>query len=363
MNEDKSTRYRRLQRRASMASAAVTAAFLLLFLVSGAAAAFRDALGGSSWLAALSFTVVLVVLVEVLQAPFAYYKGITLERRYGLTSQTATQWAVDYVRAAQIGLVLALAGVMVLRAAIGLLDARWWMAAAVAAVAMLAVIALVAPVVLLPLFYTFTPLDRPGLEARIRSLASRAGVPVLGVYTWRLADRTRKANAALAGLGATRRILISDTLLAEHSDDEIEVVLAHEIAHHVHRDLWSSLAVEGLLIAAGLYAAERVLGAVTGSFGLTGRGDVAALPALLLAAGATILVLRPVANALSRAHERRADRYALEATGNTAAFISAMKRLGAQNLAEEEPPRLVELLFYTHPPMAARIAAARAFKA
>jgi STE24 endopeptidase len=174
-----------------------------------------------------------------------------------------------------------------------------------------------------------------------------------------MADKTRKANAALAGLGATRRILISDTLLAEHSDDEIEVVLAHELAHHVHRDLWSSLAMEGLLLAAGFYAADRVLDRATGVFGLTGKTDIAALPLLVLSAAAVMVLLRPFANALSRRHERRADRYALDATGNTAAFISAMKRLGAQNLAEEQPPRLVELLFYTHPPMAARIAAAQ----
>jgi STE24 endopeptidase len=359
VNEDKSTRYCRLQRRASLCSAASAAIALLLFLISGGSAAFRDALGGSTWLALLPFTVVLVVVIEVLQAPFAYYKGVTLERRYGLSAQTAAQWTVDHVRAAQVGLVLALIAASILWASMWLVPDAWWIAAAAAAVVVLALVARAAPVLLLPLFYDFTPLDRPALVGRIQALAARAGVPVIGVYTWRMADKTRKANAALAGLGATRRILISDTLLAEHSDDEIEVVLAHELAHHVHRDLWSSLAMEGLLLAAGFYAADRVLDRATGVFGLTGKPDIAALPLLVLSAAAVMVLLRPFANALSRRHERRADRYALDATGNTAAFISAMKRLGAQNLAEEQPPRLVELLFYTHPPMAARIAAAQ----
>lgn len=359
MNEDKSTRYRRLQRRASLGSAASAATVLLLVLVSGGSAAFRDALGGSSWLALLPFTVVLAVVLEVSQAPFAYYKGVTLERRYGLSAQTAAQWTVDHVRAAQLGLVLALIAASVLWVSMRLVPGAWWLAAAGAAVLLLALVARAAPVVLLPLFYDFAPLDRPALVARIQALAARAGVPVIGVYTWRMADKTRKAHAALAGLGATRRILLSDTLLAEHTDDEIEVVLAHELAHHVHRDLGSSLAMEGLLLVAGFYAADRVLERATGAFGLTGKTDIAALPVLVLSAAAVMVLLRPLTNAVSRAHERRADRYAIEATGNATAFISAMKRLGAQNLAEEQPPRLVELLFYAHPPMAARIAAAR----
>jgi STE24 endopeptidase len=215
--------------------------------------------------------------------------------------------------------------------------------------------------VLLPLFYTFTPLDRPALTARLLALAERAGTPVLGVFEWRLSDRTRKANAALAGIGATRRILLSDTLLAEHSDEEIEVILAHELAHHVHRDIWSAVALEAALIAAGLFLADRLLSVFAGSFGLRGKADIAALPLLVLATGGVSLALLPLANAFSRSHERRADRYALDTTRNAGAFISAMRRLAAQNLAEERPSRLVETLFHSHPSTSARIAAAESW--
>jgi STE24 endopeptidase len=215
-----------------------------------------------------------------------------------------------------------------------------------------------APLLLLPIFYDFKPLDRADLVARLVQLADRAGARVMGVFEWRLGDKTRKGNAALTGIGQTRRIIISDTILAEHSDEEIEVILAHELAHHVHRDIWKGIALETTLIALGFYLADRLLAALAGSFGLTGKGDVAALPLLLLAAGAVSLTLLPVANALSRAHERSADLYALEMTRNAPAFVSAMKRLAAQNLAEEHPSRLVQMLFYTHPPVSARIDAA-----
>jgi Zn-dependent protease with chaperone function len=117
--------------------------------------------------------------------------------------------------------------------------------------------------------------------------------------------------------------------------------------------------VEALLLTLGLYVADRVLGAAVGVFGIAGKDDVAAVPVLVLTVGAVSILCMPVALALSRMHERRADRYALDLTNNAAAFISAMKRLGIQNLAEERPTRLVEILFYSHPPIAARLDAAR----
>src|SRR4029079_10209514 len=116
-----------------------------------------------------------------------------------------------------------------------------------------------APVLLLPLFYTVKPLDRDTLRLRLLALAERAGARVFGVYEWGLGAKTKKANAALAGIGGTRRILVSDTMLAEYSDDEIEVVLAHELAHHVYGDIWKGLIFEGVLILGGFLAAARLL--------------------------------------------------------------------------------------------------------
>jgi STE24 endopeptidase len=220
----------------------------------------------------------------------------------------------------------------------------------------------VAPVLLLPLFYTVKPLDRDSLRTRLLALADRAGARVLGAYEWGLGDKTKKANAALAGLGGTRRILVSDTMLAEYSDDEIEVVLAHEIAHHVHGDIWKGILFQSALMLAGFYLASLVLRAMTARAGLRGVDDVAGLPLLLLAAGAVSLIMVPAAHAMSRAFERSADRFALDLTRNPGAFITAMRRLGAQNLAEEHPSRLVQWLFYSHPPLRERIASAETFK-
>ena len=366
MNEDKATRYQRSRRRASVSGTVLAATWLLLLLVTGWSTWLREVaetLAGPSFiLTVICYVILVAVLSEAAQLPLAFYQGVILERRYALSTQTTARWWIDHLKAGGLGLAFAVVGALVVWSLLRWSPDYWWLAASFCFVCFLVVLAQVGPVLLLPVFYTFKPLQRPTLGARLVRLAERAGARVLGVFEWQLGDRTRKANAVLAGIGRTRRILLSDTLLAEHSDDEIEVVLAHELAHHVHHDIWKALALEAILILLGFYLSDRVLGAAVGHFGLAGRDDIAGLPLLILVGGAVSLALLPLANALSRAHERRADRYALEMTGNTEAFASAMRRLAIQNLAEDRPSKLVEILFYSHPPVATRLEAARAWE-
>jgi Zn-dependent protease with chaperone function len=366
VNEDKATRYHRLRRRAGLCATALGAAVLLVLIVSGHSASLRDIAAalaaGSFLLTVVVYVVILAVVSEAVQLPLAFYQGVTLERRYGLSTESTAQWWLDRLKANAVGLVLAVIGALIVCYLLRWNPRYWWVAAAVSFGLILVVLAQLAPVLLLPLFYTVRPLQRRELADRLVALAHRAGARVLGAFEWQLSDRTRKANAALAGIGRTRRILLSDTLLAEHSDDEIEVILAHELAHHVHHDIWTGIAIEVALLTLGLFVTDRVLDASTGRFGLSGKADVAVLPILVLTGGVVSLVLLPLVNAVSRAHERRADRYALDMTNNADAFMTAMRRLSAQNLAEERPSRLVELLFHSHPSIAARLEAARAWQ-
>ena len=366
-NEDKATRYHRLQRRASILGTVLTAAVLALVLFTGTSAAIRNLVSGwfgpSFVLTVIGYVVVLGIVLELVGLPLAFYRGVTLERRYDLSTQTTGRWWIDHLKAGAISLVFAAITALIVLSLIRWDPERWWISAAIVFTVILVLLAQLAPVLLMPLFYDITPLTKDALRDRLLALANKAGTHIAGVFEWRLSDRTKKANAALAGIGRTRRILLSDTLLAEHPDDEIEVILAHELAHHVYRDIWSAIVIETVLIGLGCFAADRVLAMFAMSAGLEGKGDVAGVPLLVLAAGAVSLALMPVSNALSRAHERRADRYALKMTRNAPAFIAAMRRLAAQNLAEEEPSRLVQVLFHTHPPITARIAAARRFEA
>jgi STE24 endopeptidase len=373
MNEDKASRYHRLKRQASVASLAWTLALLAGLLWTSASLSLRTlaerstvVLGVSAgWQASLTvvmYVALLSVVAEAGSLPLAIYSDFLLERRYGLSNERLSRWLVDQAKSFALGLLLGCGGAAILYALIRYSPERWWLPAGAVFALIIVGLANVAPVLLLPLFYRVKPLDRESLRTRLLSLAERADARVLGAYEWGLSDKTKKANAALAGIGATRRILVSDTMLAEYSDEEIEVVLAHELAHHVHGDIWKGILFQCVLILAGFYLGARVLGGLAGVFSLRGVADIAGLPLLLLAAGGVSLVMLPLAHALSRGFERNADRFALALTRNPGAFISAMRRLAAQNLAEEHPSMLVQWLFHSHPPVHERIAAAQSYK-
>jgi STE24 endopeptidase len=372
MNEDKASRYHRLKRWSHVVSLGWTLVLFVGLLWSGASIALRDAaeraatsiVGQSGWHAGVTVVVYvgfLLLLNEIGGLPISLYSGFLLEHRYGLSNERAGGWLVDQLKSFALGFMLSAGTATIVYAAIRYSPQRWWMPAGLALAAIVTGLTNIAPVLLLPIFYRVTPLDRESLRLRLVALADRAGATVLGAYEWGLGEKTRKANAALAGLGTTRRILISDTMLAEYTDDEIEVVLAHELGHHVHGDLWKGIVFESALILVGLYVAARVLAGLAPVLGFRGSADAAGMPALVLATGAVSFVMLPIAHAMSRAFERSADRFALDLTRNPAAFVSAMRRLAAQNLAEEQPSRLVQMLFYSHPPVRERIAAAQGF--
>ncbi|HEX4347986.1 MAG TPA: M48 family metallopeptidase [Vicinamibacterales bacterium] len=368
MNEDKATRYNRLKRRTSVISVAWSVLLFTAMAASPASVALRRAAqsaAGSrpdSPLTLLIYVVALIIVNEIGSLPIGFYGGFLVERHYGLSNERLGAWALDELKGLAIGTLLASAAASLLYLFIRLSPGSWWLPAGVAFALVIVGMANLAPVVLLPLFYTVKPLDRESLRARLMALGERAGARVVGAYEWGLAEKTKKANAALTGLGGTRRILVSDTMLAEYSDDEIEVVLAHEMAHHVHGDIWKGIVFESALILAGFYAASLALSRAVVPMALSGPADAAGLPVLLLAAGAMSMVTLPAAHALSRAYERSADRFAIELTRNPAAFVSAMKRLAAQNLAEETPSKMTEWLFYSHPPIRERIQAAEKLK-
>jgi STE24 endopeptidase len=364
MNEEKSARYHRLKRQTSVLSIVLTAGLLAGLLLSGASVTLRAvAVTAAAAPAAHVAVYVLLfgVLLEVAGFPLAFYRSFVLEREYELSFEPLSVWLRDHLKALIVGSALALGAAEIVYATLRWWPRWWWIASAAAFVVATVLLAKLAPVVLLPIFYRFKPLDRDSLRMRLIALSERAGIPVLGVYEWGLGEKTRRANAALVGTGRTRRIILSDTLLAQYSDDEIEVILAHELGHHVHRDIPKALLLDVALLLGSFSAAAAALGAWWRPLGLTSPADVAGLPLLLIVGGGASLVAAPVVNAISRVNERRADRYALSMTRQPLAFVSAMRRLAAQNLAEERPSRSSIWLFHTHPPIGERIEAAKAF--
>ena len=204
--------------------------------------------------------------------------------------------------------------------------------------------------------------DIEELKRRLIVLSERAGTRVRGVYKWHLSEKSKKANAALTGLGATRRIILADTLLDSYSDDEIEAVLAHELGHHVHRHILKSIFVQAGITLFGFWLANEVLSyAVERRNMFETMSDFANLPLLILVSTVLSFLLMPALNAYSRFNERQADRYCFQSVASVEPFISAMNKLAEQNLAEKTPSRWVEWFLHSHPAIAKRVAAAEAW--
>jgi STE24 endopeptidase len=368
VNEDKATRYHRLNRRATLLWTAAGGAVLAGLLYGGGSGFVRDmatavtAAGPSAPSTVALYALVLVLGYQALRLPLAFYQGVVLERRYGLSSDSLSAWVRDYLRAAALIVSLAVGAAEVVYLTLRWWPQWWWVPSAACFIAALVILARVAPVALLPLFYRFEPLERESLRARLVSLSERARVPVLGIYVWGVGGKTRRANAVLVGTGATRRILVSDTLLAGYSHDEIDVILAHEIGHHVHGDIRQGLLIDSGLLVLSFGVGALARGSLWDRFSLSGPADVAGLPLLFLAGLAVSLASAPAMNAWSRRNERSADRYALSLTGRPDAFVSAMRRLAAQNLVEARPSRTAVWLFHTHPPIDERMEIARKYR-
>ena len=234
----------------------------------------------------------------------------------------------------------------------------WWLVATAGWLMVTLVLGRLLPVVILPIFYKVTRLENTALLDRLRKLTEGTTLTIEGVYELHLSEETKKANAALAGLGKTRRVLLGDTLLAQFTPEEIEVVFAHEVGHHVYRHLLKSVVLNVVLSLGGFWLVHQVLTACASPLGYTGIDDPAALPLVLFVTAIFGLTLSPLLNALSRFYERQCDRYALDRTQNKEAYRSAFTKLAKINKSDPDPHPVVALLFYDHPPIRERLAMA-----
>lgn len=356
----KARRYAHISRRLMLFELLLGAVYLISWLIFGWSISLRDWLTGyttNEWLLVAAFAIIFGGITLVFQFPLSYYSGFILPHRFDQSNQTRKSWLLDQVKGLALsgifGLIILEIVYLLLREA----PQTWWLWLAVFLLLVNTILANLAPVIIFPIFYKFVPLseDRSDLVERLIRLAERASTHLNGVYKFDMSSRTKSANAALVGLGNTRRVILGDTLLEEFSDDEIETVMAHELGHHVHHDLPIGILVESVITLIGLYLASLVLNWGTTYFGFSGPGDIANLPLLGIILSLYSLLTMPLSNAYSRWRERLADQYALEATHMGVAYASALTRLANQNLAQVDPEPWVEFLLYSHPTLSKRI--------
>jgi len=357
--------YNRVRRWLGIADFVLGLGLLVVLLATGWNGSLRDFAYRAAfqvYFLALTFYVLSLLLISKLLGLGLDYYGFRLEHRYHLSNQKVRAWLWDETKGFLVGFVLAALAVDLLYLILREFPQHWWLIAWGAFLLLFVLMAQLAPVLLFPMFYKFEPLENDELKARLVRLSERAGTRVRGVYKWNLSEKSKKANAALTGLGNTRRIILADTLLDKYSPDEIEAVLAHELGHHVHRHILKGIGVQAVTTLAGFWAANWALHYSVDRLHLFQTlSDFANLPLMLLVVTILTFLLMPAVNAYSRYNERQADRYAFRSIATVTPFISSMNKLAEQNLAERTPSRFVECLFHSHPAMSRRVQAAEAW--
>jgi len=357
-------RLRSLRIRLSAIRMAVAVA-LTLILVLGGAGAVRDrvlSLPVPSWAATVTFLVVLFALVMVVDLPFRYVGGYRWERAFDLSSQRFTGWMKDLAKSLGLGLGSTVAAGSVLLWLLAVWPTWWWLIAWALGLAISVVLAFIAPIILVPIFYRFRPLDDPALRARFESLAARAKVPIVGVFELRASEKTRRSNAAVMGLGRTRRVVVTDTLLHDFRPEEVDTVLAHELAHQKFLDPLRGFVLGSVTSLVTLAVAGSLYSILYPAFGIRSIADMAGLPLLAALLGLVSLPLQPLELSWSRAREARADRFSLGLTQDAPNFASAMVKLHDQNLGVADPSPWEKWLFYSHPSGRERVELARTFR-
>lgn len=353
-------RYNRTKLIVSVGGGIVSFAITIVLLISGTTVSIEQIAYSYStnvYFALLIFSALFGIISGIISLPFSFYSGFLLEHQYKMSNQTFAQWAWEGIKGMLVSIPIITPLAVLVYFFLRTFDLFWWLPVAFSLFIVSVGLSRIAPIIILPLFYKLTPLEESPLKEKILAMTRSTKMIVEGIYSFNLSKTTKKANAAFTGIGSSKRILLGDTLMQNFSEEEIATVFAHELGHYSHGHIRKSIFVGTVSIFLGLYLTSLAYAASLTWFGFTSIAQLAALPLLTLWLGLYSLVTSPLSNILSRKHEFEADRYAVERTKNTPAFVSTMNKLAEMNLADRTPHPLIEFLFYSHPSIEKRIQA------
>ena len=358
-------RYRSDNRKLGIASFIISAGFLFVLIYLGISrnlVHFASQYVGGRLLLIVIYFSFLYVAYSFLTLPFAYLGGYTIEHKYGFSTQTKGAWFADWAKSFLVSYILGLAVFGVIYLVIPAAPGLWWLWLSLIMVGISVVLANIFPVVILPLFYKTSPLEDYEMRNEIADLCGRAQLRVRGIFSINLSSKTTKANAAVAGLGNTKRILIGDTLLSKYEKGEILSALAHEITHYREHHIWWLIVWQSIITILMFYLFYRIQPFVYSLLGFGQASEMAAFPVFALLFSALSYLLRPIGAALSRYYERKADSGAFELTQNAEAFIQLIAKLCNEQLSIAYPNPIIEWYKYSHPSPGKRIAFAEKWK-
>lgn len=343
---------------------AYLSALLLVFLGLGFSKALRIAIlevTTNDYLVVALYLFIISAVYYVLNLPFNYYHSFLLEHKFSLSHQKIKDWLFDQVKSGIISYLIMFILLSAFYYILKTYSYYWWLIISIFWVFFSLILAKLAPVVIIPLFFKYKKLSDEALRERIIKLADKMQIKILDVFEIDFSKKTLKANAAFVGIGATKRVILADTLKDRYSHDEIEVILAHEFGHYKLKHLLKLITVNSSAIILVFYLIYISSGYALSIFGFSSLSDIAALPVIFIYFLLSGIIMQPFENYVSRSLEKNADRLALKSTGLKDAFISMMEKLAAQNLADRSPHPLIKFFFFDHLPVEERIAQARLF--
>lgn len=362
---DKAKEYSRIRHALAIINIFLTPFLLFISLILGIPSNFKNLsilASANDYFNLIIFSGLLAIFYYLLNLPIQYYAGFILEHKFSLSNQTFKDWVKRELKKSAVMSIISMPLIIALYAALRLWPETWWLCIALLWFSASIILAKFAPVVIIPLFYKYSPIKDTALEDRLNSLVAKAGFKPSGVYELNISKDTKKANAALLGIGKQKRIVLCDTLIANFSPDEIESVMAHELGHHKLNHIWKLLVSGGIFTFSTFFLTNLSFLKFRHFFGENLFYGYESLVIIYFILSLLNILISPIGNAFSRRLEKNADIFSLKMTGNIDAFISTMKKLGKQNLADIKPNAFYEIMLYDHPPIARRIALAESFK-
>lgn len=333
-------------------------AILIAFLVSGASLELKKVISSyveKNWLIITIYFSLVLILFDFITLPTNFHTNFLVEHRFKLSNQSISTWFLENIKKTIVSLIIGLILIHITYYFLENYENFWWIYTSVIFIFWEVLLSYLAPVILIPIFYKLTSLENETLKNKLINLCQSVNTQVKDVYKINLGKDTKKVNAGLTGIGNTRCIILSDTLLEEFTSEEIEVIFSHELGHHYHKHIWKLIGMEIIATFICLYFVNISLGYFSPLLSISKISNIANLPLLVLSFIAVFFFLQPLKNAFSRYLEKKADKFALKNSENPSSFISSMIKLGDKNLSEIKVSPLIEIYFYSHPSLLKRL--------
>ncbi len=362
--KDKAKAYSRERHKIGILNIFLSPFILIILILSGLPTYFKgisSAVSHNEYLNLLFFCVSFGLMYHVLLLPFQYYASFVLEHKYSLSNQTLKTWIAKKSKELALSFIIMLPFICSIYLFIKYTPLYWWALTALLWFLASILIAKFAPLILVPIFYKYSPVKEGRLKDKLLDLSLKAGFQAEGVYEIDFSKDTKKANAAIVGLGKQKRILLCDTLLKSFSEDEVASVMGHELGHHRLKHILKLIVSGGISTFIVFFLANIIFLTLHTKLGYGLLYDFESLVLIYAIIAVLNIALLPIHNDYSRKLEKEADLFTLKITDKKDAFVSAMEKLAEQNLADTKPGRFYEIMLYNHPPISRRISFGKSF--